>query len=443
MGSKQTTLIIANLRHSDIKKITVSDIDNSHWDGQSRPDHNFKDVAITKYSSMRNREELNDPFMASLKDGRFKMKASYEDGSEIEFSCNQKDAFSKNRRILVTKNNIEVCQTSGKGTNSIEIRDANEPNNANWMAKLLNEKPNVKLNELTMPASHDAGMYASYVNFKMTPPVTFLTHDRSIKNQLKAGSRYFDIRVMNYDNEFHTYHASKAFVGWVGGVGPKISDIISDINSFHQHDGVDEAIIIRISHTFDEDEWKVDRKALVEYLLANLRNVYVSPTDCDLSNTKLSELKAKVVLIFDQNEYNEFIDAKKGIFAYRGHNDSGNGLKVYDDYSNTKSLDVLISGGNNNEDHYDKGQIRKLEDDGGLGKNYLFNLSWTLTSPSSALSIASDIDSLDVAILSAMSRPALPEYLCKMKRNELKKPNIVNLDFIDGWICSAIINLNY
>merc|ERR1712178_125042 len=39
--------------------ITVTDVDNFDWDGDSRPDHNFNGVTIPVAGSLKQREEIN------------------------------------------------------------------------------------------------------------------------------------------------------------------------------------------------------------------------------------------------------------------------------------------------------------------------------------------------------------------------------------------------
>lgn len=63
----------------------------------------------------------------------------------------------------------------------------------------------ILLTDIVMPGSHDAGSYASKIWDK--------TQDLSFSEQLKIGTRYFDIRVTNTENEnlgnyenLHLYH---------------------------------------------------------------------------------------------------------------------------------------------------------------------------------------------------------------------------------------------
>lgn len=104
-------------------------------------------------------------------------------------------------------------------------------------------------------------------------------------------------------------------------------------------------------------------------------------------------------------------------------------LRVYDSYSNTNLIDDMV------ED-----QNRKLQNYGGLGKDYLFLYSFTLT-VQSAIRLSPQHYSIE--LLGNISRAKLPLQLQRMREGELKKPNIIYYDFVDSWSCSAIIQLNY
>ncbi|CAF1675982.1 unnamed protein product, partial [Didymodactylos carnosus] len=58
MPSQRTDMEIRNDTNGDIT-IKVSQVSNSDWDGDSRPDHTFHDVVIPPHSSKKARQELN------------------------------------------------------------------------------------------------------------------------------------------------------------------------------------------------------------------------------------------------------------------------------------------------------------------------------------------------------------------------------------------------
>lgn len=78
-------------------------------------------------------------------------------------------------------------------------------------------------------------------------------------------------------------------------------------------------------------------------------------------------------------------------------------------------------------------QDTRLANYGGLGKDYLFLYSWTLTGSG---------DLRDLELLSRAANPQLPKRLREMVASGRPRPNIVYIDHVDPWLCSAIIALN-
>ena len=95
---------------------------------------------------------------------------------------------------------------------------------------------------------------------------------------------------------------------------------------------------------------------------------------------------------------------------------------MYDSYSDTKDFSYMKTD-----------QLDKLKRNGGLGKNSLFLLSWTLT-PQGALDT--------VYGLAQIANSNLDSNISYIKNN-LPLPNIIYLDFLDGWINRSIIDLNF
>lgn len=230
--STQTTLCIVNLSGMDIKNIRVSNLDDYDWDDY-RPDRNFQDVAISNNNSRCAREELNYFAHSSW----YTMTLKFSNGTDLTFRNDQYSASSKYNRVYdgtgSAKNNLIIYQTSGGGTNAMYIRPRQEPDNSNWMSELLKIKPNVRLNEITMPGSHDAGMYSTSSCFVSAAEWT-RTQSDSIANQLRRGSRYFDLRVY-YDGANYRIGHFGNFLGVPGGCyGPTLADVLNQVKTFIQ-----------------------------------------------------------------------------------------------------------------------------------------------------------------------------------------------------------------
>lgn len=415
MASKHTTLCIVNTTGMDITNINVYNIDNYDWDGDSRPDHNFQGKYISNNNSMCEREELN----AYARSAWYNMTLTFSDGTNLSFRNNQHDAFTKYDRFYETTGSasekLTIYQTSGGDTNAMYIRTKEEPHNSNWMGDLLKRKPGVRLNELTMPGSHDAGMYSTHHCSIVVEPEWTITQSYTIEGQLKTGSRYFDLRVYRDGSNYRIGH----FSDFGGCYGTTLSDVLNQVKTFIQ-DAQSEAIVLTFTHTGDNVE--------INYVVNQVKTVFgnhlytTQNIGADLAKTLLSELAGKVVAVFG-NEYASHYDVTTGIFPYREYPKSaGYGLRVYDEYSNTTSLSKMWGD-----------QINKLAQYGGYGNDYLFLLSWTLTG---------DIHLLDIQVLSALARPWLPQITTEIQNKQLKLPNIIYYDYVDPYINQLIINLN-
>jgi hypothetical protein len=124
------------------------------------------------------------------------------------------------------------------------------------------------LRQISMPASHDAGMSEITWGYGGVPHNT-VTQSVPVYQQLVYGARYFDIRpVYHYSGKWYTGHFSAVFgvQQWQGGAfGQTIDNIVADIQRFsNEHPG--ELIILDLSHemnawrfswgfTFEQSQW--------------------------------------------------------------------------------------------------------------------------------------------------------------------------------------------
>ncbi|CAM1504521.1 Fc.00g021120.m01.CDS01 [Cosmosporella sp. VM-42] len=106
-----------------------------------------------------------------------------------------------------------------------------------WMQAIFPLIQNRTLKHICLPASHDSGM--SVLKQPTTHSTTANTTSQSldIGQQLTAGVRYFDIRACLFSNddgtaEYGTCHVSNTAVGWQGGLGQAMDEIITQINAF-------------------------------------------------------------------------------------------------------------------------------------------------------------------------------------------------------------------
>ncbi len=452
--SYHTTLCLVNFSGQRIKSITVSDVSDSDWDGDSRPDRNFNSasgappVSLASGNSRCERAELS----GGISSAPFWLHLTFNDSSTMDIHVDQYDAYSDDKpfgvyssdRVKTTQNaamgKLEVFQATGKDrddqdsgatwTNAFYIRPKVAPDNSNWMRDLRRAKPGIRLNAITMPGSHDAGMYRGGGD-------KYLTQTLTISKQLNAGSRYFDLRISDDGGGLWTYHNVV--------YGGSLPNILADVRDFvDEHP--DELVFLKFRSDDSSDQQPtVDlvKKTLGKRLYRN----NASPTP-NIARQTLDNLhkKGSVVAAFHKDYPLEMMDGETGIWRYRdfGNEDTGeftggtahrNGLCVYDCYSKANEFRLM---GPQQCQRWDDYGWRKSDDS--YGKQYLFLLSWTLTSEVFAI--------LDLELLSRTANPQLPKALHQMAaavaKNPTQKqmPNIVYLDYVEPHLCRSIIDMN-
>lgn len=307
------------------------------------------------------------------------------------------------------------------------------PELSNWMERLDNY---TRLNEIVMPGSHDAGM-SQVVNCGSGAQFNYgiiQTQALNILEQLQAGSRYFDIRI-DYDHrQLITYHRS----GNAGGNGQSLMAVLDQALQFVQSHP-SETFILKFSHIRTNRDNEREIKDRIDQFLADMKyRPYFftrATSNINLAETMLGDCRGKIIMVFD---YPEYISARSGRFryreglerstsgeltaSYRGHH-----ISVCDAYTNTTSLEKMKHD-----------QLTKLDTYGGLGKDYFFLLSWTLTPNADTFFNGS------VKNLAGEANPALKEVLQKrliLPGHPL--PNIVYIDYLDAETARCIIQCNF
>jgi len=302
-----------------------------------------------------------------------------------------------------------------------------------WMSRL---DSSTKLSGIVMPGSHDAGMselYHCFAGVKLNCGI-IKTQALNILQQLEAGSRYFDIRV-DYDNrELVTYHRS----GDAGCNGQSLAAVLDQSLQFIQSHR-SETFILKFSHIRSNRKKEREIKDRIDEFLADIKYwEYLfthSKRDVNLANITLADCRGKMILVFD---YPEYTGARVGRFRYHDGFDRdssgvevggyrGPNITVCDSYSNTTSLKKMKQD-----------QLAKLDAYGGLGKDYFFLLSWTLT-PNAATFFDGSVEKL-----AGEANPALEEVLTeRISQPDKPIPNIVYIDYLNVKTAQTIIQCNF
>jgi 1-phosphatidylinositol phosphodiesterase len=272
-----------------------------------------------------------------------------------------------------------------------------------------------------MPGSHDAGMSELH---HCAPPIgadgRSKTQSLDIGQQLANGSRYFDIRV-DYDYDtLVTYHRTGPF----GCNGQSLEPALDQVKAFlAAHPS--ETAILKFSHIRDyplhdpeETKHKIDA-LLNKYDGILYKNQSAS---INLAEIALRGARGKMIVAYD---YASYVSPSTGRFRYKdgGAAKPDANIVVFDEYSDSDDYSTMKAD-----------QILKWTDHGGLGKGYLFLLSWTLTPGTGST----------VEELAAIANGNLPGVLNnQIVAARLPKPNIVYIDYVNRDTAFSIVQYNF
>ncbi len=163
-------------------------------------------------------------------------------------------------------------------------KDKDNNSHINWMDRIRDD---VKINEIIIPGSHDAGTYN----------MTYLgrTQGYSIKDQLIMGTRYFDLRVNKTDDDYYLYHE---FFD-----GEKFLDALIDLKDFIQ-ENPSELLILDFQHFKNNSEDDVI-KLIEKYLVKEDLVVKNQTLDSDLkyvSELTLGKVRGKCLILFGHHD---------------------------------------------------------------------------------------------------------------------------------------------
>jgi hypothetical protein len=231
---------------------------------------------------------------------------------------------------------------------------------AGWMHDNFQSLKSKTLKELTLPASHDSGMYISALG---------KTQHKDIYDQLCYGIRYFDLRPAWHDDDLWIFHGAAQ--------GPRFSEVLENIQRFMQEDHR-ELVILKLSHyeSFNDAVYAEMLKRIHDSLDPWL--LRTRPEGQRLAELPLGDLISDrgVALVVCSGDY-PTTNISEGIWVYRDWDtkdpDAGH-LTVFDQYSDTTNYNTMKSEQLNYFHNYDGKCTQKsnvLCD--------LFLLSWTLT----------------------------------------------------------------
>lgn len=123
-----------------------------------------------------------------------------------------------------------------------------------WMTNhrgLIGDWP---LKHVSIPGTHDSGMYKASLTLAGASDGTVITQTKDIRGQLKRGARYFDIRPAQVHGTWYSAHLSAGPKNsLLGAFGPTIAEVAAQVRAFtREHPG--ELVIINLSHAYSVRE---------------------------------------------------------------------------------------------------------------------------------------------------------------------------------------------
>lgn len=166
-----------------------------------------------------------------------------------------------------------------------------------WMSQLPDNR---KLQNICLPASHDAAIYGKLSPFdarsSKVSPARSRTQHLSIRDQLEAGVRVFDLRFTVHNNKLHSVHKAAGF----GHCGPDIDEIFGDVQRFMATTAfTSELIILRISKSGGDELLKIHEK--VASFFPNRLMASDNEKEPLLTRT-LGQLRGQVAVLFESKK---------------------------------------------------------------------------------------------------------------------------------------------
>ncbi|KAH7073646.1 PLC-like phosphodiesterase [Paraphoma chrysanthemicola] len=280
------------------------------------------------------------------------------------------------------KNNNSPFFISSRRTNTDPASSlvvSNDPPTS-WMSSIYRQISCLTLREIAMPGSHDAGISEFNEGAGGAIALNTVTQKLKIGDQLKYGSRYFDIRPVISGGKWKTGHYGYGAGSWHGGNGQDMRSIIDQINAFTSTNK--ELVVLYLSHGLDTDHWGGERDSgLTQAKWDELFGGLINPTSGiknrltgiggikDVTTLRLNQLitnSATVIIVVDDvTKDGSRVDttrfADQGIFR-------ASQFPRFDSYSDQNVQDKMIDD-----------QLSKLKAKRTSPTSDMFVLSWTLT----------------------------------------------------------------
>lgn len=164
-----------------------------------------------------------------------------------------------------------------------------------WMQNLYEEHGDYKINQITLPGTHDSGAYKLMNCMNCILPLKnwTKTQDLTIIEQLKLGIRQLDIRVAYLNNCYYVSHTFKCCI---------LEDVLRDIIQFNKQNN--EIVVVTIKPDWEHRQ-TINKDKLYQFidtiLDTNIVIHYKNAKDFngDLSYNDLKTNNKRILMIYD------------------------------------------------------------------------------------------------------------------------------------------------
>jgi hypothetical protein len=259
----------------------------------------------------------------------------------------------------------------------------------NWIWDLREEVKDLTLKEIVLPSSHDASMYGVTRCLNGGSTCNTVTQTHSIREQLLAGCRWFDIRpYLENDDTYsvgHWAYIDLKVLGkhWAGCNNGSLAAIFRQFKDYYDIDGGKDFVVLQFTNYIDPETeghyhfTAEQMEALIKWVSKELDGYLFMPGS-EYADRRLTDLplevfltsKGKIIPVF--KGLDGVSERPEGIYTYQQigapTDKCGADVCVFDNYSNTASVDELK-----------KDQLAKYRNTDNHSEDWLYMLSWTLT----------------------------------------------------------------
>lgn len=281
-------------------------------------------------------------------------------------------------------------------------------NPAGWMTCFYERglENQLTLQDVCLPATHDSAAYAVIGGVQqLTAPWT-ITQDLDVGEQLRAGARKFDLRVVRSIKK--NADEPKYFIHHGGIKTALLDDVLNDISNYASSpDAEKETIFLQFTHFrgFNADT----KQTLFEHLSKKFqRHLFIKQTGEEMMKLPLKRYQNKIVILVGSH----IATPTPGIYQLN----TKNSIYLYNRYSNKDEAQRMI------EDQVKKFKAFDADDT-------LFLLNWTLT-PQVSIGIPKSVKSLANNANSQLSKIFKNLDIPLARPNPSGKSiNFINVDF--------------